>query len=402
MAASPAEPPDLTGALRFEQGALTLPFDINEVVDTLRLERYPIAQDEKLLASKMVRKVYYAFRPYMNPGLRQRLQRTFFRNWKRLSFPRWPVDGSVEQLFAEVMTHALKLPGVERIPFIWFWPDGATAASILTHDVEAAEGLAFVPRLMDLDDEAGLKAAFQFVPEVRYHVSDEELDLVRTRGHEVNIHGLDHDGNLFAERDAFQADAARINQHIKRFGAIGFRSPCMYRRPEWFKHLNIQYDMSIPNVAHLEPQRGGCCTVFPYFIDNIVELPLTMIQDYSLIHILGEYSLALWEAQMSIVLKLHGLASFIVHPDYLLEAKAVKTYRQLLAYLAELKRTRGLWAARPDEVNAWWRKRNSMSVVNRGGRWSVEGDGMEHARLAFASLKNGKLVYTISHGSTAA
>ena len=53
--------------------------------------------------------------------------------------------------------------------------------------------------------------------------------------------------------------------------------------------------MSVPNVAHLEPQRGGCCTVMPYFVGDVLELPLTTIQDYSLFHILGDYSTTLWK-----------------------------------------------------------------------------------------------------------
>jgi hypothetical protein len=30
------------------------------------------------------------------------------------------------------------------------------------------------------------------------------------------------------------------------------------------KYLCFAYDMSIPNVAHLDPQRGGCCTIMPF------------------------------------------------------------------------------------------------------------------------------------------
>src|SRR2546429_4440533 len=38
-----------------------------------------------------------------------------------------------------------------RSPFIWFWPAGAKAALLLTHDVEGPAGLDFCPTLMDLD-----------------------------------------------------------------------------------------------------------------------------------------------------------------------------------------------------------------------------------------------------------
>ncbi len=51
------------------------------------------------------------------------------------------------------------------MPFIWFWPDGANGCAILTHDVEAEPGRDFCETLMDLDDEYGIKASFQLVPE---------------------------------------------------------------------------------------------------------------------------------------------------------------------------------------------------------------------------------------------
>ena len=38
----------------------------------------------------------------------------------------------------------------------------------------------------------------------------------------------------------------------------------------------------------------------PYFIGNILELPLTTIQDYSLFHILGDYSISLWQQQIDV------------------------------------------------------------------------------------------------------
>jgi hypothetical protein len=84
----------------------------------------------------------------------------------------------------------------------------------------------------------------------------------------------------------------------------------MYRKVDWFKYLCFSYDMSMPNVAHMEPQRGECCTVMPYFLpDGMLELPLTTTEDYSLFHILKDYSLAVWRQQIAIILDGHGLMS---------------------------------------------------------------------------------------------
>ena len=86
------------------------------------------------------------------------------------------------------------------------------------------------------------------------------------------------------------------------FGSRGFRSGAMYRRQDWLSALDISYDMSVPNVAHLEPQAGGCCTVMPFFMGHVLELPLTAAQDYTVFHVLDDYSTRLWQEQIDRVL----------------------------------------------------------------------------------------------------
>ena len=94
----------------------------------------------------------------------------------------------------------------------------------------------------------------------------------------MNLHDLNHDGQLFADKADVPAQRAqRINEYAREFGCDGFRSGAMYREQDWFDAFEFSYDMSVPNAAHLEPQRGGCCTVMPYFVGNILELPLTTV-----------------------------------------------------------------------------------------------------------------------------
>jgi hypothetical protein len=169
----------------------------------------------------------------------------------------------------------------------------------------------------------------------------------------------------------------------------------MYRNLDWYNELRISYDMSVPNVAHLEPQRGGCCTVFPYFIGEILELPLTTVQDYALFHMIGEYSTALWREQIEQITEQHGLISLLIHPDYLLNRKALEVYKELLGYLRELRSRKNIWFARPGEINRWWRDRNAMKVVFESGRWRVKGPGSERARVAFASIQDDRMVYAV-------
>jgi len=99
---------------------------------------------------------------------------------------------------------------------------------------------------------------------------------------------------------------------------------------------------------------------------------------------------------MSITEK-HGLASFIVHPDYIIEKRARRTYQALLEHLAQTRADRKTWIALPGEVYRWWRERSQMNVVYDGSRWRIEGMGKERARLAFATLLGDKLAFTVQH-----
>jgi hypothetical protein len=91
--------------------------------------------------------------------------------------------------------------------------------------------------------------------------------------------------------------------------------------------------MSVPNVAHLDPQPGGCCTVMPYFIGNILELPVTTTQDYTLFNILDEHSTELWKRQIELIMENYGLMSFIVHPDYIVAPSKRRIYEELLSHI---------------------------------------------------------------------
>ena len=155
-------------------------------------------------------------------------------------------------------------------------------------------------------------------------------------------------------------------------------------------------DMSVPNLVHLDPQRGGCCTVMPYFIGDILELPVTTTQDYSLFHILNDYSINLWKQQTELIMEKHGLMSFIIHPDYISGAREQGVYKELLTYLSTLRDEKNVWIPTSSEVNRWWRQRRVMNLVPQGNGWRIEGEGRERARIAYASEHDGQLVYSLT------
>src|SRR6202044_3549323 len=118
----------------------------------------------------------------------------------------------------------------------------------------------------------------------------------------------------------------------------------MYRNQDWYPAFDFSYDMSVPNVAHLEPQRGGCCTVMPFFVGEILEPPLTTTQDYSLFYILNDHSINLWKTQLDLIRKRNGLMSFISHPDYLINRNNRQVYETLLDYLQQMVARESVWA----------------------------------------------------------
>ena len=374
-----------------------LPFDLSEVVTNLRRERYHphgAAARGGNRTAMIADRIYYWIRPVLSVNVRKHLQRFRLRGWKQLAFPDWPVDATVDELMRHTMGVVVRSSSLARLPFIWFWPEGHASCTTLTHDVEGQGGLEFFETLMDIDDQHGLKASYQLIPE-RSEDAWQRAASIRDRGCEVNLHDLNHDGLLYRDKASFLERAKRINALVKQYGCSGFRAGAMYREQDWYEAFDFEFDMSVPSVAHLEPQRGGCCTVMPYFVGDILELPLTTTQDYSLFFILNDFSTGLWEEQIARILEQNGLISVITHPDYLVTERARKVYTQLLARLAELRDRRQTWVALPGEINRWWRQRRAMTLSRVAGAWRIDGPGSERARVAYASVENGRVVYSL-------
>jgi len=387
---------DLMSQVRAQDGITCLPFDLGQIADNLRFELY--ANGTRQGASffrSILKDSYYTLRPLLPSAFRKRLQKAHLSDWQKLTFPRWPVDCSVDQLFDHILLASLRARQLERIPFIWFWPNGAPGCAIMTHDVETQVGRNYCSEVMDIEEGYAIKSCFAVVPECRYEVTNQYLDSIKQRGFEVAVHDLNHDGHLFRDRTEFLARVEKINAYGEQFGAKGFRAAALYRNQRWFDALKFSYDMSVPNVGHLEAQRGGCCTVMPYFVGDVLELPVTTVQDYALFNYLNDYSIDLWKQQIELILAQHGLINFIVHPDYITEPLEREVFRSLLSYLVWLREHNGLWVTTPSEVDRWWRQRAKMSLVEKDGRMQIEGERSEMARIAYAREEDGRLRFTV-------
>jgi hypothetical protein len=400
---NPTEPlPDASLETTVEGGNTHLPFDLAQVIDGLRCEKYTQnGSTGRSIVQATVKRLYYLVRPLLPVAIRKHLQQMNLTGWKEVKFPQWPVDRTVDNVFEHLLLLALRSSGADRIPFIWFWPEGAPSCAIVTHDVETRVGRDSCAHLMDIDDSFGIKAAFQVVPEERYPVTADFLKSITSRGFGLGVQDLNHDGNLYRSQREFRSRAAKINSYGREWEVEGFRAAVLYRRQEWFDALDFSYDMSVPNVAHLDPQHGGCCTVMPFFVGKMLELPVTTTQDYMLFHILNDYSIDLWKRQIRLIMEKNGLISFIVHPDYVIGPREEAIYKELLGHLAQLRDEEGVWIALPDEVNRWWRQRAEMKLVEQGPSVRIEGEGSERACIAYASEKDGRLTFDVQTVATA-
>jgi hypothetical protein len=397
---SSSGPVEWLATLQRVNGTGTVPitrlWEFDNAISVLRLEKYldnSVANASLSGPMLLVRNCYYWMRPFFPVAFRKYLQRIVLRGWDSIPFPSWPVDLTTEKLIEGMWQLLLRSQDLKELPFIWFWPEGQSSCCIMTHDVDTEAGREFCKTIIEIEKRYGITSAFGIVPEHRYTVPDEFLQQIRSNGCEICLHGLNHDGHLFSSQAAFLESAEKIRAYAKKWGAVGFRSPIMYRNLSWLPALELSYDMSVPNVAHLDPQRGGCCTVMPYFIGDLVELPVTTTQDYSLFHILQQRSLDLWKKQIAMIQERHGLINFIIHPDYVTEQWSSHLYDALLGHLAELRSNAGVWIALPKEVAGWWRARREMRLIQQNGAWKITGPQAERARVAYAYLKNGRIEY---------
>ena len=68
---------------------------------------------------------------------------------------------------------------------------------------------------------------------------------------------------------------------------------------------------------------------------------MTTTQDDAFFNYLNEYSIDLWKQQIELIMEKHGLINFINHPDYIGKPREWDVFKDLLAYLVQLREERG-------------------------------------------------------------
>ena len=303
-----------------------------------------------------MKKIFYLFKPIIPRRIQLFLRRFLVKKQIEQYKDVWPI-----------------LPGSEEKPKNWRrWPDGKNFALVLTHDVELQDGHDKCRQLLEIEKNLGFKSSFNFVPE-RYKVDKELREFIVSEGFEVGVHGLNHDGKLFRDKKIFSERAKKINQYLKEWNSVGFRAPAMHHNLKWIGKLDIEYDLSTFDTDPFEPQPDGVGTIFPFWVEGkdgrpgYVEMPYTLVQDFTLFILMKEESPALWIDKLDWISKNGGMALVNVHPCYLnfenkneLEQFPINYYSDFLKFVKENYKGK-YWNALPRDVAAYYKNTVTMN-----------------------------------------
>ena len=314
------------------------------------------------------KRAYYDLKPLLPRSLVVQLRRAYGRRGEGPGSLDWPQESRYSDFLTGVLTHVLRRRGLEGADYVSFWPDGARFALVLTHDVELGPGHDFVLKVVELEERHGFRSLFNFVP-ARYPIDQGLVSELRQRGFEVGVHDLNHDGKLFSSRRVFERRAPRINAELARIGAAGFRAALLHRNPEWMQELDFDYDLSFFDTDPFEPIPGGTMSIWPFVLGRFLELPTTLVQDYTLTELMGERTPRLWLDKVDFIAQRHGMALLNAHPDYL---RWPRTWAVYEAFLGEMAERKDAWRALPRDVARWWRLRSQapQGELPAGGTWA--------------------------------
>jgi peptidoglycan/xylan/chitin deacetylase (PgdA/CDA1 family) len=226
--------------------------------------------------------------------------------------------------------------------------------------------------IADLEERYGFRSSWN-LPLDQYSIDWKQIDRLRERGFEFGAHGLRHDGKLFRSEPDFKVLSPKVHCLADEHGLRGFRAPSTLRRAEWIASMTFDYDSSFSDTDPWEPQPGGTCSVFPFFLgERMIELPYTLPQDHTLIHILRRDPLPVWILKANWLAALGGMILTLTHPDYI--TYCLGKYEELLKHLTDIDNA---WRALPSEVAAWWRRRATLDLHEEGSSLRIDGEPSE-------------------------
>lgn len=335
--------------------------DYNILLNKLLLERY--FSNKKPISIKLP--FVYNKIPVF---LRNFLYKILLKFKKDPKFPHWPIESKVEDLRKEFI-QKLKRNLKKKIPYIKFWPKGEFAL-VLTHDMDTKSSFNTIEKIREIERKFNLKSSWNVVTH-KYKIDFNKLKELKKEGCEIGIHGYNHDGRLtFLEENKIKGRLKFSLNKLKEFNTKGFRSPQLQTTEKFLNLLQdyFLYDSSMADtdIKSIVGVRSGCCTIFPYFIGKLVELPLTISQEYRMFYTLNltdDEILKIWKEKINYIIKNNGLVLINAHPDKYLSGskRGLRLYEEILKYISKFKFYHDL----PVNVAKWWIERNKCQIKNK-------------------------------------
>lgn len=302
----------------------------------------------KINTEETIARLYYHVKPFLSRKIQIMLRSLVARQKRAMFRDRWPID-----------------PNAGVIPSgFQGWPGGKRFSFVLTHDVDTARGVARCEQLMNLEGDLGFRSSFNFVAH-DYHLPEKLRHKLVEEGFEIGVHGLEHNRKLYESVTTFAEHAKQINEYLREWGAVGFRSPCVYHNFEWLHALDISYEASAFDTDPFEPQSDALGTIFPIHQTRVpgreyVVLPYTLPQDFTLFILFRETNIDVWKKKLAWVAEQGGMALLITHPDYMsfdappaFDEYDPELYRELLRHVTS-EYPGQYWHALPHEVATFW------------------------------------------------
>jgi hypothetical protein len=302
-------------------------------------------------------------------ALRHRLNHAAIRTRKTRDLPRWPCESALVEHLREWLQKILGIAGAGDGWHIGFWPEKKDCCVVLIHDVETAAGFGRMGQIADLEEKYGFGSCWNLPPD-RYPIDWLMLKELRARGFEFGAHFAGPEGRMFSPRTHFILCKRAIERMSREHGLRGFRASSALRRAEWIAAIDLDFDSTFADTDPYQAQPGGTCSVFPFFISRIVELPYTLPQDRTLLRLPGRSLLPVWTLKARWIASLGGMILALTHPECVGSKPQLNAYEELLKHLAALESS---WRALPSEVAAWWRRRSAMSLVIVGDQPKIVG-----------------------------
>jgi len=326
--------------------------------------------------------------PFSYQSIPSFIRNRSFRSEEGLSGLKEENLGPVEYLRTVFLASLVRIAG--PVPRIGFWRRGREYALSVTHDVETEAGLEKGAKmLMETEETLRIRSTWN-IPSDRYPLAPSSLTMLARNG-EIGAHDTRHDGRLiFLRVDEKKRRLASCKARLERLvdqRILGFRAPLLQHTVDLAEALydaGFEFDSSTPSWEILSPtslRSHGVGTIFPFYIRNILEIPVSLPQDHQLIRVAGQKPSAAVDLLLRLAMWIRGVGGaciLLIHPDYeFAEAEHKREYKRLLESFRSDPECDIMTLG---EMTEWWNIRKEATIQTDDNKVSII--SAEHSQMS--------------------